>query len=340
MNPSTSTSSDTKPSRTGAPRAGRRWWVLGLVVVLAAVGAGELIARYHLGLGDPPLSVADPDIEYLFAPNQKVRRFGNKISYNQYSMRATPNISPTKADPSELRILVLGDSVINGGVLSDDSSIATTLLQQRLQSKLNRPVIVMNASAGSWGPPNLLGYVRRFGFVDADLVVLVFNSGDYADVPSGQSVVGTAAFPDRKPLLALQEGVMRYLPRYLGRAAVSDPTAAPDEPDPADIEQSLTALGELLNLARKNDRIVLTVLHQDRQEIQTQPQAGHHALRQTAESQDVPVLDLGPAFRNAVQSGLQPYRDKIHPNDQGQRLMADELFPVLRDLLTAGVSES
>ena len=53
--------------------------VLGLLVLLVAA---ELFLRIHYGLGDPPLSIADPQIEYLFAPSQEVRRLGNRIHYN------------------------------------------------------------------------------------------------------------------------------------------------------------------------------------------------------------------------------------------------------------------
>jgi hypothetical protein len=322
----------------------RRWrgrviWTL-LILLTAFVVGGELFARFYLGLGDPPLSIADPEIEYLFAPDQRVSRFGNTITYNGYSMRATPDFPPAKIDPRELRILVMGDSVINGGALSDDSRIATTLVQQHLHADLGRPVLVMNASAGSWGPPNLLAYVKRHGFFDADVVVFVFNSGDYDDVPTWASIVGTPAFPDRKPVLALQEAVTRYLPRYLGRPTSADPTAAQADPDPAAIAEGIAAVNTLLTLSREGDRQVLMVLHLDRREAQAEPFPGHYALRQAAESAGVSVLDLGPSFRAALQAGEQPYRDSIHLNDSGQAIVAREILTALMsiDLAKQGAS--
>ena len=56
------------------------FFAIGLVVLL--IGA-ELGARYVLGLGDPPLSVADSQIEYMFAPSRTYRRFGNMVAYYQ-----------------------------------------------------------------------------------------------------------------------------------------------------------------------------------------------------------------------------------------------------------------
>ena len=44
-----------------------------LLLLLLVVIAGELAARLLLGLGTPPLSMADPEIEYLFKPNQDVK---------------------------------------------------------------------------------------------------------------------------------------------------------------------------------------------------------------------------------------------------------------------------
>ena len=57
--------------------------VTGLIVVtslFALVGLLEVYARVVLGLGDPPLWMADPEIEYLPQPAKRYRRFGNRIS--------------------------------------------------------------------------------------------------------------------------------------------------------------------------------------------------------------------------------------------------------------------
>ncbi|MCW4153907.1 hypothetical protein OM427_30890 [Halomonas sp. 18H] len=59
---------------------------LGAVLVTLVV-IGELVARYGLGLGTPPLSVSHPKIEYMFAPNQDVSRFHNRQLFNEYGMR-------------------------------------------------------------------------------------------------------------------------------------------------------------------------------------------------------------------------------------------------------------
>lgn len=97
---------------SGVFRDKRRLLRLGGIGICVIV-LGELFARFYLGLGDPPLSVAHPTIEYMFKPNQDVYRFGNRQLYNRYGMRS-PYFDREKSD-DELRILVIGDSVVNGG---------------------------------------------------------------------------------------------------------------------------------------------------------------------------------------------------------------------------------
>ena len=124
-------------------------------VCLLAVG-GEWYARTVLGLGDPPLSITHPRIEYLYAPNQDVRRFGKRFLVNDYSMRSAPFAARKGAD--ERRVLVFGDSVVNGGNLTDHEDLATTrLAHDLLPFAGGNKVVVGNVSAGSWGPGKLAG---------------------------------------------------------------------------------------------------------------------------------------------------------------------------------------
>ena len=135
-----------------------------LLFTTVALCLAEISARTYLGLGDPPLTIRDFSIEYMFAPSRCYRRFGNSICYNQWSMRSD-DFASIKTNSIEKRVLVMGDSVINGGALTDQKDLATTLLQQRLSDCLQVPVVVGNVSAGSWGPGNILAYTRRYGWL-------------------------------------------------------------------------------------------------------------------------------------------------------------------------------
>ncbi len=302
-----------------------------LVLLIAA----EVFLRVRYGLGDPPLSIADREIEYLFAPNQEVRRLGNRIHYNAHSMRAD-DFPKHKADPRELRVLAIGDSVLNGGAQTDQANLATSILQRRLTDALGRPVVVGNVSAASWGPINQAAYVKRFGLFDADVLLIIISSHDYADFPTPEQEVGVQlGLPDRKPLLALQEVLIRYVwPRISGMTA--DATV-PDErpPEQTHVDASLSALREMIDRARSSGAAVVVAQHWDLDEQSGKPMGpGHEMIRKLATDLGATVVQLGPAFRAAREAGEEPMRDVIHPNTSGQRVIAEGLFDVLFEVLS------
>ncbi|MBL8002190.1 MAG: hypothetical protein JNL05_09540, partial [Flavobacteriales bacterium] len=96
-----------------------RWLKLLLAVVLGTGLLAELVLR-TLGLRDHPVFVVDPRYEYLMAPGQDVRYGGIRYVTNDIGLRNGP-IGPKK----RRRVLVLGDSVINGGQQTTQDSLAT-----------------------------------------------------------------------------------------------------------------------------------------------------------------------------------------------------------------------
>jgi hypothetical protein len=320
-------SSDLPPPTTPVPNRWRRRVVFAFVICLVTLAVGELFARFYLGLGDPPLSIADPEIEYLFAPNQHCRRFGNTITYNQYSMRATPDFPKQKTDPNELRVMVLGDSVINGGVQTDDSQTATALLQHKLQEKLHRPVLVGNISAGSWGPANLLAYIDRHGLFDADVVVIVLSSHDYADAPTFTPTVGVSpSFPDQKPILALQEGFSRYLlPRLRRGGSNLNEMPSVAEAKSEDIDASLAALESLIMTANFAGSEILVAFHSTITELKAGSLPGRARIEEVVAAAGVRWFDLTPPHHIGGPHNADCYRDDIHLNSRGQAIVADTL---------------
>lgn len=183
---------------------------------IAILVAAELILRLGFGLGNPVLSQADTYTGYRFQPNQKLLRFGKRIEYNQYSQRSE-SISLQKPQGT-FRILMVGDSVLNGGNPTDQTQIVTELLEAKIEA-LGRSAEVLNASAGSWGIGNQLGYLQEFGTFESDAVILQIGTHDLTQPTSTSDRVGhDPSYPDRLPLLAIQESVTRYvLPIFLAR---------------------------------------------------------------------------------------------------------------------------
>ena len=319
---------ESRPSGESRLRLRRVAFAVCLGAAAFAVGA-EMICRHVLGLGDPPLIVRDPEIEYLFAPSRAYHRFGNTISYNAFSMRAD-EVSPHKTDPNELRVLVIGDSVINGGALTDDSQLATRIVQERLAKDLKRPLWVGNVSAGSWGPGNQLAYLRRFGTFDADIAILVLSTHDIADVPD--FVLGPA-FPESPPVLAMEEAVYRYLPRYVPwhRTAAATPAQKVEQAlvsSPKDAASMLAKgrahLRALVDELRQGVGHVVVMHHEERGETLAAPSESARLLRQDVEAVGLPYVELEPYLARAPRN-QSPYRDGIHIDALGQWLYADAM---------------
>ena len=314
---------DPSMTNTAAPPRRRwRWLKFILISLILVLVAAELTCRWWYGLGDPPLYMAHSEVEYLLQPSQTHYRFGNRVSTNAWSMRSD-DFPKEKTDARELRILVLGDSVINGGGYTDQSKLATTILQQRLSKALDRPVVVGNASAGSWGPPNLLAYAKTFGLFDADFVIIVLSNEDYGDVPTFEPL--SASLPQRSPILALQEVVTRYVPQLLRYERVNE--APLFNPQPDEVAASLDALRDLIDMIKSSGAKVAVALHAEHTEMMNMSyKSGAQAIAGVANFRRTPIIQLNVALSNLKAQNIQPYRDWIHPNDDGQAAIADSLF--------------
>jgi hypothetical protein len=291
----------------------------------------------------PPLSVTHPTIEYMYAPNQDVYRFGNHFITNQYGMRSTPFSSNKNAE--EFRVMVFGDSVVNGGALTDHSQLATTIVQNKLDPTItkNKKTIVGNISAGSWGPGNWLAYARKYGFFGSDTIVLVISSHDYNDNPTFEPLNPTT-HPTIRPISALVEGLTIYLPRYFPQTTTSDNIAPPkrsNEPTQPDSEtaderevlKGLQDLRDFLEIAKKSSKRVLVFQHWEKPElIRGFAKPGNKRIQEVCQSMGIEPVSLAPYFRSSLERGEDPYRDFIHPNQIGQQLIAKAILAKLEVL--------
>lgn len=301
----------------------RHIFVVGGLLCVSLLVGGELFARYYLGLGTPPLYIAHPQIEYMLKPDQNVNRFGNQIIINSFGMRTCQ--FALKSD-NEYRIMFFGDSVLNGGAQTDHSALATTLLQENLQKKLKKKVVVGNISAGSWGPGNWLAYAKEYGFFDAGIVGLVLSSHDCIDNPT-YAPLNDETHPEKAPLSAMLEGFTRYLPRYLLSVLNSQKSTSQVKSERSYAKQEvaigLRDLRYFLELAKEESGQVVVFLHWERSEVKRgYPDLGNSYIEEVCNQVGVEVVQLGPEFQREIENGENLYRDNIHPDLQGQQLMA------------------
>lgn len=303
------------------------------VIFLLVLGfiASEFFCRFVIGLGDPPLYQTDTRMEYLLKPSKTYLRFHHRFAVNRYSMRSD-DFPPDKSSSDELRVLVIGDSVVYGGVLLDQDNIDTEILKRSLQRRLARSVVVGNASAKSWGPPNELAYLERYGTLDADVVILELSSHDYADAPTFIPVVGISAdYPNKKPRLALQDLFETYLlPRYLHYGVTPagvDKNLANTAPSENDIVECREAERGFFRYAQAHHAKVVLVQHLSLPELTRGYEPGYAANQQVAKEENVPTVDDSDGLRAELKSGHSPYHsgDAIHLNRLGQEVLAHTL---------------
>lgn len=304
----------------------------------------ESVSRFYLGLGTPPLSVAHPTIEYMFAPNQDVVRFGNRYRTNAWGMRA--NAFPRrKLNSQEYRLLVVGDSVINGGNLTDHDDLDTTILERELPSLLGRPVVVANVSAGSWGPGNWVAFFKEYGLFDADHIILVVNGGDIGDTPLFDPLNPTT-HPTRPPSCASEELLTRYLPRYLP-SWLKTPS---DKENPSGGTEEELGTRDLAVAVAEEDLVQLIEMVRNAGiRMDLVKYSGRPEVEDGAEGEGLKRLDeIFAARRIATHSTLpffdaaksdELFRDNIHPDPPGQRALADAILKTVFADLTVDEPE-
>lgn len=303
-----------------------------LLAGTAMVLAVETTFRLGFGLGDPPLEILDPACGYRFKPTQTVSRFGNRVSYDANSVRGGCDDLPSR---TTWKTLVVGDSVLNGGSLTDDRDTATAVLNGLSYECDGRFLQFMNLSAGSWAPPQQLGYLKAYGTLDADAIVLVLSSHDALGPAKGSKV----PFPSEKPWTATEEVVLRYLfgqRRHLFSATASGwEAAAAEVPSEIAASQDPTAtsnwcLKQIAALCRQRHLPLAVVFWPTRTESRNHSwdkNAG--VLFDTLDAEKVPRIELIDRIRATPNFETVVYRDDIHPTATGQSLVAGALLQLV-----------
>ncbi|MEP6520640.1 SGNH/GDSL hydrolase family protein [Microcoleus vaginatus DQ-U2] len=311
--------------------------VLIILAVTAGLGAAiEVLVRVLLGFGNPLIYIADAECGYLLAPNQKVRRLGNRIEINEYSMRSG-SIAPTIAPPETLRVLLLGDSVANGGWWTHQTDTISEIMARNLRllvqnlakntqlgSQVNYSNFeVLNASANSWGPRNQLAYAKRFGVFGAKALVLLLNTDDlFASAPCDLVVGRDRSYPDRKP----RSATLELLSRYLLPAVPTSQLAAPRATSADVVGSNLEAIHQIQKIAVSANIEFLLALTPKRGELggpgpRDWEVNARARLAELVETEKITYIDFLPIFNCAAEFPTL-YRDSIHLSPQGNQLVS------------------
>ncbi|NET01274.1 MAG: SGNH/GDSL hydrolase family protein [Sphaerospermopsis sp. SIO1G1] len=289
---------------------------LGLIIAI------ELLLRSVFGFGNSLIYIGDEEIGYLLAPNQRTRKMGNRIEINEYSMRST-EISKTRS-ASTFRILLVGDSIANGGWWTDQENTISSLIEKSLKPQNNyQQIEVLNASANSWGPRNELAYLQKFGSFQSQIIILLINTDDlFATAPTSLPVGRDRNYPDHQIPLAILEVAERYLKKQK-----SIPELEAIQKEGGDrVGINLKAIGEIKNFVQENNSQFLLVMTPLLREIgQPGPLdyeiVARQRLKDFTQAQQIQYIDVLPEF-NSINNPQSLYQDNIHLNLQGNQFVS------------------
>ncbi|TGD82233.1 SGNH/GDSL hydrolase family protein [Hymenobacter wooponensis] len=309
----------TKPVKV---KSFRTYYILISLIVFVFL-LSEVILRRVYGFTNAILMREDKAFEYIPVPQDRYRFFKNNY-YNSYSQR---NREITTNDSTI--ILGFGDSVINGGVQTEQDSLATSLLSNYLTQKNHQQVLVTNIAAGSWGPDNCYAYLKKYGNFGAKKLLLVVSSHDAYDNMNFEKIVGVIpSYPDKQYQLAITELFDRYLyPRYLSQYFSFTAEKTPEKNNNLLISkykngmQFNSGFKHFANYSDSTKIPLLIYLHADQEELKqgTYNEQGKEIIAFCAKNNIPLINELNYKF------SADDYRDGIHLSEKGQRHMYDIL---------------
>lgn len=288
------------------------------VLILCILILIEITARYF-GLHQYPLFIESKEFEYIHKPNQTTKIYGNKFMTNEYSMRSNPI---SKNDT--LVVLLIGDSVLNGGNSIDQDDLASTILENDLNKKVRKHVRVLNISSYTWGPDNIYAYLKKYGTFSADLIVYICNSGDAYDPMTFEKIVGISDTHTKDNYLfgtaKLIEKVSNKFRDYFSKKTQA-----------RKIENNKISTGffGLDSLAHQLNIPLLIYIHPNIQEINKRQYSreGESIIDFYKKKNRKIIRELNLGVKSEY------YKDDIHFNAKGQQFMGRNLFQPIYNIV-------
>ena len=274
------------------------------------------------GFANAPLYEVSDKWEYMVQPNQDGFRFGHHYHFNSYSQRSE------EPDSTKTIILGLGDSVLFGGVMTDQDSTASYIFNQMTGMQM------LNISGGSWGPDNCAAYLKHYGTFGAKALFLLVSSHDAHDNMDFQPVVGHhVSYPDKQYWSAWAELLNRYVwPRTIGKLLSNSLKKDPDQKVITNIggiqkagNQFNPGFSQLKEISDSLNIPLLICLHPEIVELEAgrYNEQGQEIIRWAANNNVKLIKELEEGITKDM------YRDDIHTNKKGQHFEAELMVKYL-----------
>jgi lysophospholipase L1-like esterase len=311
-------------------------WTIGILVVL------ELGLRLF-GYGRYTVFVPDERTIWVPAPGHNKLTVVNHMpeNVNAQGFRSRDDLAPKKS--GQVSIFTFGDSVTNGWGVADDqtySAVLESLLNSTACPRQNFQVV--NAGVNAYS--NSLAADRLKAVIDdnyqPDIVVLAyaFNTGferlaflEGAERQNMLRRVELKSYARRSALYNfLIEDVLRSLVYYRFREMLIQGTwntqkSVPDM-DPAPYKVKLTNVWQLC----KDRKVQMVMLMLGSQDQRTELDQYQTTMLDFARDHKVPLVNMIDVLRSKDHSQL--YMDHVHPTAPAHRMIAEELYKVIRPL--------
>ena len=315
--------------------------VIGMEVLLRAVDPIGIVYLYDARRYFKTLLVDDERFSYIHAPNSEGSLNGEALRFNSIGLRG-PEMAREKPAGSP-RLMVLGDSVVLGWGVSEEAMFASQL--QQMFASRGMPADVMVAGVGSWNTRTEFEWLRHIGVdyvPDVLLLLIVPNDtdpkreGGYTEVPREQ-LFPPAAKQDRSLLANWAEDFWRSAARisyvaaylkYFWQETLGHGSRPPVDQDSPQWRDARLALDGIIDLTRERGIDLIVVLDGSRALLASNPilRLYDQHLRSRG-IQGLPLAD--ELFTQALRISMVD----SHLNEEGNRILAEELFAYLVPML-------
>jgi len=284
-------------------------FVLVVLLVLTEIGL-----RLFMDIGEKPLYEQNDQFEYALKANQDLTRFHHHYQTNALGMRSKP-INPK----DKKRVLLFGDSVLNGGTDMDQEETIPYILEKALEAYFKDSIGVYAASAGSWGVENAYRFLETKIDFEFDMICLVFSSHDYHDNMHHRPVVGIQpAWPSEQPTFAITDlffnGIWPKINTALGRNNY-DYLEGFDDSNPSPGFNLFNAYAQANNIP------IFVYIHPEQKELEINDfnWKGKTLIENLDQNN---ILNLN-GLKTEVLDG---YIDNVHVNNKGHLLIATAIL--------------
>ncbi|HEY4309302.1 MAG TPA: GDSL-type esterase/lipase family protein [Pirellulales bacterium] len=341
--------------RSKRPIAGRGVLVIISLAVVIVVDRALLVI-----IGVAPV-VPDTQLYYRLRPNHRTFwGHGEVLATNGSGYFDREFIATKRLD--ELRIAMIGDSLVCGWNLSLPSTLPKTLERALDQSDvMKRPHDVMNMGVPGYSTWQEVELARESLRYKPDVMMIVFCMNDFTagrECPSPNG--GRGVVPSRSRLVGYlwnETGYGRVLIKYLYPAqdewSVGQLARQRDREEllsvnvsaalRAKLDDCLSQLQEIYRLAKSAGvRPVLVVAPMRFQIYESATRTVQNILLEHARGNDVDVVDLAPAFTELLKARMRHvmastkpsaesllgryFMDDCHFSSEGNRVIADQLL--------------